>query len=210
MSKPRTIKINGQPVKSVKINGKLWFSSGPTKINTPHLPHTTFSYCDSYIDVRAYLADYNDTTVRITGEYEQIASGTYAIYIEPLEGYCWRDGSTDRIVLTWEILPRQASYITVRYQMQTNDYGDWDEGSLVTVSGSYWIDAYDEYGHLSTSDYLPINNVYGDYSYENEYIDISGHYEDIYYSFEIEIPVIDDNYPDTVYSEDNGNLIFYR
>lgn len=211
MSKPRIMKINGQAVKSVKINGKLWFSSGPTKIMTPHLPDTQFSYCDSYIDIRAYLADYNDTTVRVTGEYEQIDSGIYTIYLEPRDGYCWRDGSTDGIELRWEILPREASHVKVSYRMQTDDYtGDWDGGSLVTVSGSYWADAYDQYGCFSTSDQLPINNAYDDYSYEGESIYIEGSYEGIFYSFNIEIPAINDDNPSTVYSEDNGDLIFYK
>jgi hypothetical protein len=90
--------------------------------------------------------NYNPTALVMTGETTGTNAGTYTATFTPVEGYKWRDGTTDAKSVTWTIgravimgIPEQSGTLTYNGSAQSPVWSGYDAAKLTmggTTSGT--------------------------------------------------------------------------
>ena len=90
--------------------------------------------------------NYNPTALTISGQTTGTNAGTYTAIFTPVEGYKWRDGTTDAKSVTWTIgraiimgIPAQSGSLTYNGADQSPVWNDYDAAKLTmggTTSGT--------------------------------------------------------------------------
>ena len=95
--------------------------------------------------------NYNTTALTISGQTTGTNAGTYTAIFTPVEGYKWRDGTTDAKSVTWTIgravimgIPEQSGTLTYNGSAQSPVWSGYDAAKLTmggttsgTSAGSY-------------------------------------------------------------------------
>ena len=90
--------------------------------------------------------NYNPTALTISGQTTGTNAGTYTAIFTPVEGYKWRDGTTDAKSVTWTIgravimgIPEQSGTLTYNGSAQSPVWSGYDAAKLTmggTTSGT--------------------------------------------------------------------------
>ena len=86
--------------------------------------------------------NYNPTALTISGQTTGTNAGTYTAIFTPVEGYKWRDGTTDAKSVTWTIgravimgIPAQSGSLTYNGSAQSPAWSGYDAAKL-TIGGT--------------------------------------------------------------------------
>ena len=95
------------------ITGELGESSGNIIVKLPYLNISTFDY--SGTNISPTIVNYNGLSMTASGTLSGVAAGKYQIIVSLVdtETTMWEDGTTDDIILEWEIKPVAIAKPTV-------------------------------------------------------------------------------------------------
>ena len=104
--------------------------------------------------------NYNPTALTISGQTTGTNAGTYTAIFTPVEGYKWRDGTTDAKSVTWTIgraiimgIPAQSGSLTYNGSAQSPVWSGYDAAKLTLGGASKGTNA----GSYNTT-FTPVSN----------------------------------------------------